>query len=96
MKPKAIIMSKGDNVATALENLPANRSVQVRNGSELTTHFVQEDIPFGHKFAVLRIEAGAKVLKYGQVIGAATQNIEAGAHVHVHNVESLRGRGDKQ
>ncbi len=33
--------------------------------------------------------------KYGQVIGRATKDIEAGGHVHVHNLESTRGRGDK-
>jgi altronate dehydratase large subunit len=32
--------------------------------------------------------------KYGQPIGRAVVSIAAGEHVHVHNVESLRGRGD--
>jgi altronate dehydratase small subunit len=34
-------------------------------------------------------------MKYGLSIGTASQNIKAGDHVHVHNVESNRGRGDK-
>ncbi|MCK4789806.1 MAG: hypothetical protein KAV87_39060, partial [Desulfobacteraceae bacterium] len=28
------------------------------------------------------------------VIGKASQDIQVGHHVHVHNVESFRGRGD--
>jgi hypothetical protein len=34
------------------------------------------------------------VVKYGQRIGVAGADIAAGAHVHVHNVVSERGRGD--
>ena len=33
-------------------------------------------------------------MKYGQPIGRATAAIAPGEHVHVHNIESLRGRGD--
>ncbi len=40
----------------------------------------------GHKIAVKRIEANAPVRKYGQVIGAAMHAIEAGEHVHTHNL----------
>lgn len=96
MKNRAIVMSGGDNVATALESLAANAAIEVRKGAELKTFILKEDIPFGHKFATETIRIGTSVIKYGQVIGAATQDIQEGAHAHVHNVESLRGRGDKQ
>lgn len=46
----------------------------------------REDIGAGHKLAVADIAAGQPVLKYGQVIGVATQTIPAGAHVHSHNL----------
>jgi altronate hydrolase len=45
-----------------------------------------QDIPMGHKIAAKRIEANARVRKYGQVIGAAMHAIEAGQHVHTHNL----------
>jgi hypothetical protein len=32
------------------------------------------------------------VRKYGECIGVATADIAAGSHVHVHNMESRRGR----
>ena len=43
-------------------------------------------IPAGHKLAVRRIEAGAAVRRYGQIIGFAAKAIEAGEHVHTHNL----------
>ncbi|HEX3636521.1 MAG TPA: altronate dehydratase family protein, partial [Paraburkholderia sp.] len=43
-------------------------------------------IPAGHKLAVRGIEAGAPVRRYGQIIGFATRVIEAGEHVHTHNL----------
>ncbi|MDI6812039.1 MAG: UxaA family hydrolase [Desulfitobacteriaceae bacterium] len=96
MSYKAVMMSGRDNVATALEEISAGGTVFVRKGDEQLTVEVKEHIPFGHKFAMETIVAGTKVIKYGQVIGAASQDIEPGRHVHTHNVESLRGRGDKQ
>lgn len=45
-----------------------------------------EAIPAGHKVAVRAIAEGEPVLRYGQIIGAATAAIPAGAHVHVHNL----------
>jgi altronate dehydratase small subunit len=56
---------------------------------------LQEDIPFGHKLALRSVAAGDRVVKYGEVIGVATRPIAAGDHVHVHNVDGLRGRGDR-
>ena len=35
-----------------------------------------------------------QITKYGEEIGQATANIKAGEYVHVHNLESIRARGD--
>jgi altronate hydrolase len=43
-------------------------------------------IPAGHKLAVRGIDAGAPVRRYGQVIGFASRPIDAGEHVHTHNL----------
>lgn len=45
-------------------------------------------IPAGHKLALRDIAAGEYVIKYGQVIGRAKEDIPAGAWVHTHNVAS--------
>ncbi|WP_372438942.1 UxaA family hydrolase, partial [Pandoraea sputorum] len=44
-------------------------------------------IPSGHKIATERVEHGQPLRRYGQIIGFASQLIEAGDHVHVHNVQ---------
>ena len=47
----------------------------------------EKDIaPAGHKIARHPIAKGAAVLKYGQIIGYATDAIATGAHVHGHNL----------
>lgn len=46
------------------------------------------EIPAGHKFALRDISAGEYVIKYGEIIGKATENIKKGAWVHTHNVKS--------
>ena len=87
-----VVQKPEDDVATALTDLKQGTQLVDSEG-----HFdveLKQDIPFGHKFALRNLESGALVHKYGQVIGVATQSITAGEHVHVHNVDSRRGRGD--
>jgi altronate dehydratase small subunit len=91
---KAIVMDSKDNVATLLADVDANDVVEVVQRDGATEFKVQEKIQFGHKFAMDAIKKGQNVVKYGEVIGQATGDIAKGRHVHVHNVESLRGRGD--
>lgn len=47
---------------------------------------VAEPIPSGHKIAARAIAADAAVHRYGQIIGFATTAIEAGRHIHDHNL----------
>ena len=47
----------------------------------------------GHKYARVPIKAGEAVIKYGEVIGYATQDIAIGEHVHTHNLKTaLEGK----
>jgi altronate dehydratase small subunit len=86
----ALRMTPEDDVATALKDLAVGHRLSVEGRSvELA-----DEVPFGHKFALRAIGAGEEVTKYGYVIGRATEDIEPGEWVHVHNVESTRGRGD--
>lgn len=91
---KAIIMNEKDNVATLLADVEKNDMIQVMVGGRLKEVRMEGKIRFGHKFATREISKGENVIKYGEAIGQATQDIEEGQHVHVHNVESLRARGD--
>jgi altronate dehydratase small subunit len=89
---RALVIDPRDDVAVALVDLPAGESCTLRVGDETRrTVEIKVDIPFGHKFALRRIERGEDVLKYGEVIGEATAAIEVGEWVHVHNLVSKRG-----
>ena len=46
-------------------------------------------IPAGHKLAVRAIASGAAIRRYNQIIGFASQDIAAGAHIHTHNLEFM-------
>ena len=85
-----IVISDGDNVATALETLEPGHPLDVRGA----TIVVRDLIPRGHKVALSAIASGQPVLKYGSPIGLASAAIARGEHVHTHNVASSRGRGD--
>ena len=43
-------------------------------------------VPAGHKIAVRELKSGSPVRRYNQIIGFATRDIQAGEHVHVHNI----------
>jgi altronate dehydratase small subunit len=94
MRRDAIVIKRQDNVATAIRDIEVNKTVTVGIEDETLTVRVTQPIPLGHKFALRRIPSGEDILKYGTVIGRATKDIQAGEHVHVHNVESTRARGD--
>ncbi len=47
-----------------------------------------DKIPAGHKYALRPIACGEYVIKYGEIIGRATQDIAEGEWVHTHNIKS--------
>jgi altronate dehydratase small subunit len=91
---RAVVIDERDSVATALADLAAGEILMLRAAGEDCRITLCAPIPFGHKLALMTIPAGAPVRKYGQVIGRAMREIAPGGHVHLHNLESLRGRGD--
>lgn len=90
----AIAIKTGDNVATALRDIAANETIVVGCGEERFHISLMEPVRYGHKFAMRDIKEDENIIKYGEIIGRATKVIPAGAHAHVQNIESLRGRGD--
>lgn len=94
MNIDAIIINEKDTVATAFRDIMAQEKVIIGIGERVIEFLVQELILYGHKFAVRDIQRGENIIKYGEIIGRATSDIPSGRHVHVQNVESLRGRGD--
>ena len=94
MKQKAVILNPKDNVATALADLKAGDTLELKAGEKTMTIKLTAPVPFGHKLSLTNIDSGSPVIKYGEAIGIATATIQPGDYVHVHNVVSARGRGD--
>jgi altronate dehydratase small subunit len=90
---RAIVLNARDNVAVLLDN-GDGAAMCTLQGAQNGQVQLTMPIPYGHKLAVRAMKKGDEVIKYGEVIGRTTAPINAGDHVHVHNVESLRGRGD--
>lgn len=94
---RAIKLDDEDNVAVAVDEIGAGEQVNVslKGQAELEPVEAAEEIPFGHKVALEEIAKSERIKKYGEVIGNATKDIGIGDHVHVQNLESNRGRGDR-
>ncbi len=92
---KVFVVEKEDTVGTAVgEPIKAGERVGTSGRITDVTVVANADIPYGHKIALRDIKQGEQVIKYALSMGTATQDIKAGDLVHVHNVESNRGRGD--
>ena len=96
MPLRALVINEQDNVANLIGPGSKNNSVQctIEGQAEHVTVELKDDIPSNHKLAFRDITAGEPIIKYGLNIGQASKNIQQGEHVHVHNIESNRGRGD--
>ena len=49
---------------------------------------VEVNLENGHKYAICDINKGENIIKYGNPIGHATEDIKCGDHVHTHNVKT--------
>lgn len=49
---------------------------------------VEVNLENGHKYAICDIKIGENIIKYGNPIGHATEDINKGEHVHSHNVKT--------
>jgi len=83
-RAKALLLSPEDNVAVAIADIAAGETIEVAD----LKLAAQDEIPLGHKMAIIEITSGTKVRKFGVPIGSATALIRAGSHVHVHNIKS--------
>ena len=77
---RSIVIAPNDSVGVALAPL---KKGEIAEGTVLA-----EDIEKGHKFALKLIKAGEPIIKYGEVIGIAAEDICAGRHIHTHNMRT--------
>ena len=73
-----------DNVAVALEALPAGAVLETAEGPVTAL----EPIPAGHKIALRDLSEGDNIIKYGFPIGHAVKPIPRGSHVHIQNLKT--------
>jgi len=88
---KIIIINPKDNVAIAIRKLEKNQKYDLQG----STFIIKDNIEPGFKIAIKNINKNDKVIKYGETIGRAIQDIKIGEIVHTKNLEGTRGRGDK-
>ncbi|MDG7012843.1 MAG: UxaA family hydrolase [Nitrososphaerota archaeon] len=92
MEKKFLVHAKQDSVGVAVADIDSGEEVEgtlMDSGGKVSLRS-QDAVPLGHKIALAAIKKGEKVVEYGEPIGVATENIQKGAHVHVHNISSLR------
>ena len=87
MEYKAIKTSPKDNVAIAVQSIPEGKTVTVPDSGELVAN---QEIPLGHKIALVSITKGADIIRYGEVICFAAEDIKPGDWIHVHNTTEAR------
>ena len=89
MEINALLMAPADNVVTCVTDVPAGTAVNYRCGSEVLTLIAEENIPYCHKIALTDIQEGMDVVKYGESLGHATQDIRKGHWVSHNNLISI-------
>lgn len=86
MARRWLIAHDKDNVGIALAALSA--------GERLADVTLSAPIAAGHKFALVSLSKGCRVVKLGHAIGIASADIAAGEHVHSHNL-AFAGHADR-
>lgn len=81
-QPLYIKVHPTDNVAIIVNNNGLPEGTQFADGLTLVEH-----VPQGHKVALQAIAQGDTIIRYGEVIGYANQDIRKGAWISEHQVD---------
>jgi (2R)-sulfolactate sulfo-lyase subunit alpha len=99
LKPKFIRMKHGillheshDDVGVAVVDLKKGSTIGAvtLEGRRAGSVKLRDNVPLGHKVAMRDLPLDKQVIKYGRPVGRTVKAIARGAHVHVHNVKTLR------
>lgn len=87
-----LVHEKGDTVGVVTVDIKSNETVKglYMDSQEPVEVKALEDIPLGHKIALLTMQKGDTVIKYGHDIGEVSALFAKGAHVHIHNLKTKR------
>jgi (2R)-sulfolactate sulfo-lyase subunit alpha len=79
----AVVVVEGVTAGAAMTGwiMDDDRTIQVE---------ARQDIPIGHKVALVDMQPGDTAVKYGIDIGKVVAPIRKGEHAHVHNIKTKR------
>jgi (2R)-sulfolactate sulfo-lyase subunit alpha len=92
MKHSILLHEPDDDVGVAVMDLKKGSSVGAvtLEGKAVGSVKLLNNVPLGHKVAMRDLAKDKPVTKYGRPVGKAVVEISKGAHVHTHNVKTLR------
>jgi (2R)-sulfolactate sulfo-lyase subunit alpha len=98
MKKGILVHKTDDDVGVTAMDLKSGEIIQAvtLEGEPVIQIKMVADVPLGHKVAMRDMPDQKHIIEYGRPIGYATQAIAVGAHVHTHNIRSLRWAGKSQ
>jgi altronate hydrolase len=83
MESNVHMANETDNVGIVIQDIEAGDAVIVSVDVQL---IARKPIPRYHKAALAHIAKGSPIIKYGETIGHALEDIQPGDHVHIHNM----------
>lgn len=92
MKHSILLHEHGDDVGVAVIDLKkgVTAGALTLEGKPAGSVKLRDNVPLGHKVAMREVAKDAVVIKYGREIGKAVKPIAKGAHVHIHNLKTMR------
>ncbi len=92
MKHGILLHEPDDDVGVAVLDLKKGSTVSAvtLEGKAAGSVKLRDNVPLGHKVALRDVAQERAVIKYGRQIGKAVQPIAKGAHVHTHNLKTMR------
>lgn len=92
MKHSILLHEHEDDVGVAVVDLKKGTTAGVvtLEGKSVGSVKMRDNVPLGHKVAMRDLAKDKPVSKYGRPVGKAVKDIAKGAHVHTHNVKTMR------
>jgi len=92
MKHGILMHEPADDVGVAVMDLKRGSTIGevTLEGKRMGSIKLRDNVPLGHKVAMRDLPKEKPVIKYGRPVGKAVKDVARGAHVHTHNVKTLR------
>lgn len=91
--PQLLVHDEKDNVGVVVvEDLKAGTDMLcvVTHDNSSFRLTAEQDVPIGHKIALVDINEGDTAIKYGEDIGKFVGAVKKGHHVHTANLKTKR------